>query len=1190
MKTGIVFTVLPQSVWEARPRFSIYTTLRPEADKQGRTLADFPTTANWPTVVRSATFDLYVLASPKPQKVGTCHIQPYGDASKAQRLYSQMLPLSTVVLPPAAEALTDRPIVSYDFERMTDVMTHVYAPLTKGGTNSDLKTIPGLDWWGSQEVMQSLQGLQVDTAPRSAFWDFARYHLPDPAASRSKRIAEADIDDFDRRISDVGNYPALYRMLGLILDVEVELLPNISMPSHGAVGVLPVIRSEHKDAIEFVLPWSLYERFEHNGQTYAHMQGDEPRRRGFYSMDRNNVRLIQYDLDTGVDGLMRAARAEKDVAAGLLSRADVPSTPPALSSPGFSFYDTAVLEELKGSKSREQSLRTMALKMRSAKSDPPTMVVTAADVESGCRVDVFWSRTGQWYSLSEQVLTLTDASGEDHPLAAFGPQEGFVSIATGSTIDPNSATSSLAKSSQRLFFWYGWSHATPWVGNPVGDGGKPMPVAPLVLGARWQVRSRVKSKSIARLRFGDWYKFRSRTADLAGNGWTLEMANALHETVSGLETALTQFLRNDPVPAPVVLAPDPLTLGEKISVVAVGEGRHRTRRMFHPPKTSFDLLVKHGVFDPLSEDESYALVQLAERTEDSKTISFPYTADAIAAGAMATIEGSRSEMSLGSLPFSPGVVREEGDGIELLVSTGAFAAWQRGQRFFVSLPKGESRRFRLRSTIAEADRKLLAFDGGADEPSPLSAPWTEILLVHPSEVPLGKPAHGDHRILDRKRGQTEIAFFDPLLTTHAETTSRVTFEAKWTDAVDDPAEPDWSYRQGSGQIAAQDIDLPASDPMAFSVARSSRRQARLSERRLSAAGAVRVGLFNDHPDSSNSFDFQDTHSHRLIVTPLAHPRHAEFFDAKKVKTLAGNPVEVIVKSTANPPVPKVDYILPTSVRTRTRLKRGQALHRTEGWALRVFLTRDWRADQRLAVIFGSDAAPYSQSAIGLDPLVAAAHDLPPLTPEDLGGDVREHLLPLSDEYEGEAGPHAVSVRFVTFAPLYDPETNLRYVDLVFRPRPFAYLPFVRLVFARYVEHSIKGAELSRAALSHWAQIGGNRSVTTVRLSERETLVRIVADAADDSRPGSRTRYVAHAEFSDYNRGSEYGWMHLDGSEVELQPIRQSGPYVWEGRVRTSAWRLFGRRRIVIRELLDMSAPQCPGEVSSRLIEFEIADL
>jgi hypothetical protein len=1199
VKTSAVFTVLPQPVWGTRPGFSIFTTLTPEADRPGQVLRDFPTARVWPTIIRSSQFTLYLREAGGVKKLGQLVVSPYSGASQAQRIWNDILPDDTAVAPPSPAPLTTARVIGYDFKRMADVVSQVYDPLKSGDTPTTVGQIPGLDWWGTEELLAQLAGRK--TADLSDFWDFARYHLPDKAQSERSTLDDVQPDDFDRRFSEIGNYSSLFRYLGLILDAELHLLPGVTLPSRGAVAVKPELDSSSANPIELLLPWSSYETVKDKGVVYAHMADDPTRRRGFYTLDPQRMRLVQYDLDNGVFGLMKAARTEKDTNEGLLAPFNQSDTPPALTSTGFSVYHQQILPDLNDAPVRAAGFGKGFVR-HDGEPDTSTPVFTSADTEAGCRVDVYWSRTSKWHSLSERRLSFRSKAGTSLALDAFGPSEGSVSLATSSTIDVNSPTGSQPKTSQRLFGWLGWSLVVKRLGAAVDDAGDPGESAPSPT-LRWEVHEKVVPGSLPQLRFGDSYKFRCRSVDIAGNSWPLAAAEALSRGIQHVETAEHRFLRLEPVIAPTILAPDPLTLGETKAVLAVRRGSRVSRRVAHPPSASFDLLEKHGAFDKLSEKEGYRLLELSVQAPvpDTTILRFPYAADPMAKGVSALLEGGGEERELGTVWFKPGLERDEVGGIEILLKAGRFGARVRGRTIVVSLPLGDSRRLRLRSVVAPADRHLLAFDGGGPAPSRSSTPPLDLLLVHPSQRSLAAPRHGNPALLKRSRGDTHVSYVDQGLSAHEPTTSRVTLEAKWTDIFDDPAQPDWTRRDGGGVIAAQDIELDPGEPLAFTAARMFGAASPLLERSRAKMAAPAVGVYKIEPDPANSFDFQDTHSRVITVTPVAHGRHAEFFPTRDATTansappagVQGEPVQLLVRSTANPRQPGIQYILPTLVQSRARPRRREIVQNTSGWALRIYLSRDWRQGQRLALVFGRGPNAGTMSAIGQEPLVKASTPLARLTLAHIDGPGREGLrLPLDDEYEKTGDPkYSAEVDIVHLEPQLDAEKNLRFAEVIIRAQPRAYLPFVRLVLARYAEDSISGAELSRATVAHWAQPAPNRSVSATRVGDGVYSITVLADAADESRPKSRTRFVAHAEYTEYNDWEEYAWAKVEGSEVELQPISHSSHFAWQARVTTPPWRLFGHRRIVISELLELNPGGCAWDgATSRLVAFDILEV
>jgi hypothetical protein len=247
------------------------------------------------------------------------------------------------------------------------------------------------------------------------------------------------------------------------------------------------------------------------------------------------------------------------------------------------------------------------------------------DLLRGYRVDVWDATLGAWHTLSARDRGYLAGGGsfsfsalDSSPLTGFYTDEAVVSTAVTSTADHTAVNPDMFVG-ESLFEWSGWSLATPRPGKSLASNGSSTPVANAdstspELGMTVKVTQ--PAGTLPRLRFGRLYRFRLRTADLAGNGPTLVGVGTSLGT-AGHPTDLTPYLRYDPVPSPVLLQQAPITEGETLTTWVARSHYLETEafapftgptRHVVPPSATAHTVEMHGALDPLPAIDSYALL------------------------------------------------------------------------------------------------------------------------------------------------------------------------------------------------------------------------------------------------------------------------------------------------------------------------------------------------------------------------------------------------------------------------------------------------------------------------------------------------------------------------------------------------------------------------------------------------------
>ena len=234
-------------------------------------------------------------------------------------------------------------------------------------------------------------------------------------------------------------------------------------------------------------------------------------------------------------------------------------------------------------------------------------------------------------------------------------------------------------------------------------------------------------------------------------------------------------------------------------------------------------------------------------------------------------------------------------------------------------------------------------------------PAREMVLVSATQQPLGRP-----RLLELA-AQRGLSATDCRLTgrigVHGASTARVSLLAAWTEPVDRAdAQPPQDSVPGAG--TAGDVPLTSLEPSPV----------QLHE------GGRQVGIYlpeSDeivmNADGHLRHEFHDTRHRVVTYTPRAASRFREYFPAEHGGpfTRDGEPLTVLVPSTAPPPAPQPLYAVPTFSWERQEhgLLRSS---RRSGQSVRIYLSRAWHRSgegEQLGVVLFTGALTAEQRVL-----------------------------------------------------------------------------------------------------------------------------------------------------------------------------------------------------------------------------------
>jgi hypothetical protein len=236
----------------------------------------------------------------------------------------------------------------------------------------------------------------------------------------------------------------------------------------------------------------------------------------------------------------------------------------------------------------------------------------AEDIAQGYRIDVHDSRRGHWFQLCAR-------SGDPKHLNGYGighPQhvvpvpagdEGWVEPVTTQSPETPSGTPEVYLP-ETLFRWNGWSLVANRPGKHLSedgsdslqsDSGNPPPS-----GAAFQVQIDYAATpgTLPALRFTRGYRFRARVVDLAGNSLPFDKnAPFTHASPE------FSYGRLEPLASPVIVPTAPRTAGESLETIVIRSNYNipdavvtPAQRHLAPPSVSIEMAEALGQFDDAS--------------------------------------------------------------------------------------------------------------------------------------------------------------------------------------------------------------------------------------------------------------------------------------------------------------------------------------------------------------------------------------------------------------------------------------------------------------------------------------------------------------------------------------------------------------------------------------------------------------
>jgi hypothetical protein len=681
----VMWTALPNGVANGKLRLSVFVSPRLETNEGGDrpSLSLFPDFLDWPARMAAAQFQVRFGGRPP---VAAVRVEPEGGAA-ARDLYRAMLNAGTYVEPVKLPPLAGRALRSFSVRNVHTHLRQAYQetaldsptviprlsprrlqsqpagrflgqialpPQERAALRSQLDTqrraapdqvlynppVEDLTSARTRIAAATPAGAAVPKATASAqavnFEQVGSFYLADrPARVEIARpLVLAPEMDFHKIVSALGQYPAVLRRIGLVIDLEVPY--DSALAGQTTVEVIPAWTS----TLETTNVTPRTRCIIGPAQFVAQPRPDSDLDNGMLRLDDEaRFEVGQVDVDGAAIKAMNAAEEAQSGDADEEKNAALPS----LRSAGIWIARVNRAHQLATytlPRTEAQNLQLASL----SKSQPGKVEdLYADDVVRGYRIDVLDEEDGQWRSLCArqgQYRFKNDTEGVNKQLTL--EDEGWVSSAAAESTDEDDDDVYVHET---LFTWDGWSMVAPRPMRPLPQKG-----VPAATGSEYGLNARFTPKpgSLPRLRFGHSYRLRARVVDLAGNSLPAELPD------DSLASEAVDYVRHEPIATPVLVPLTDLTKspGETLDRIVIRSyndspdkdekpSAEASERHVAPPKTSESMAEWHGRFDgPAGMQGDAATYQLIVENdgalgdiEPAEQLELPYLPDPLAIGA-----------------------------------------------------------------------------------------------------------------------------------------------------------------------------------------------------------------------------------------------------------------------------------------------------------------------------------------------------------------------------------------------------------------------------------------------------------------------------------------------------------------------------------------------------------------------------
>jgi hypothetical protein len=1192
MRQQVMFTACPRDRVGDGLRLSVFVSPRLDPQDDDQVLGTFPDFLDWPATVAAMSWEVLLNGTPNAAVVDS--------DPPSSTLWTGLFNADTFVRPPEYPDYGSHLWFSYPAANLAGFVEDLYQSIatdfptefphvddlagtgipemahlnTAGGDNRDVLRRNLVNALQEDDARALAPGPLAVAFDSFQLWNF---HQPGNLAIG---VEEPEFD-FHEVVGFCSEHFGLLRRLGLVVDL---IIPEPSIGDGGTTAQLvptwtPQAGDDHVDVRPITRALI---------QPNAFVAGPRPGAPeivdGQLPLEGTSYRAVQVDVDGAVLNLITLARNLHQ--AGQHTSLDTPEheSLPRLRSAGISIVRTGQAQAL------VHRVDTGA-ELHAAREAGDDVVLYAEDLWRGTRYDVL-DDSGQWHSLQYREGDYDFISAP----ATESISEEAVVIETPSSRDEDDpeADEQFLYQGESLMKWEGWSLAAPRPGrtldshDQVTDAPNDPPDGfPLVMNFA------ATPGTLPRLRFGNRYRIRARTVDIAGNSLPPDSTDTTHAT-----DRIT-YGRYEPVPAPYVLGRLFNGPGESVEHVVLRSNFDTppdvaAERHIAPPRTAQRPAEEYGMYDTAAGLDPNGYAGIVAREAES-------FADPNYGGGISQPDPNHADqpvfpvapLPILYLPDPPGrgvsfhretddeilVAFDRGDWpnyvpVRLVVEEGngevsVVEADEEGI-VTVGLPKAERLRVPYSCYVNADDldvsaiwRLMITKAGVTDTQIKewrdlaergrlwMITPFRALTLVHAVRQPLKPAEFAAPGTPGRPAGATH-AFTSVAMTFSRKSTSRVDWRGRWTDLID----------RGTGGGAAAD------DP--FDMDREQWLEVRIPG----------IDIDPDQLPVNQRHEFGDTKRHIVTYRAFATSSFTEYFNAddfpdedRPFTRESSEDIVVDYPSSARPQAPKVLYVVPT----HEWAQGGGGLSLSsegKGGGLRVYLDRPFFGSgvgQLVGVVLApnpntiGDALSSYVTRWGFDP-IRSSGPLPAPAPGP------QHFPIATETGTGVLDENGASVDIAGHEVGFDTDRKLWYCDIQMDAGD-ADWPFVRLALASFQPNSLPGLHISRVILAEFIQLTPDRSASIGLAGgpgSREMQLSFVAPLPSSDAPSTEVTARLERHLPDVD-DELLGWEQVNGgqTDTELEPATGSGDrnVTWTGTLQLPPFNRPGhdRLRVVIEQ-------------------------
>lgn len=488
-------------------------------------------------------------------------------------------------------------------------------------TTPAIRTIPKGPIAMQKSAPEQLVASPMGGTGLAVLHDVSMYHAPRNFALDNKRTKKIPIPkpevDFHRILGYMRDYPRLQRLMGLVIDIEIDMPPG--MPDTGRVMAV-VDYTPSMGATTMRTPKTAYRRATPPGGTWYWLPRPQTEAGSlyngpYYCLDNKAIfDLEQVDLDGQAIKTVEYARSVKGLATKLTQQKALREprdiTPPSTRGTGITLIQHGRALAL-----AKNMIRATEQYNRNVTNTEVTLY--AEDLMRGYRIDI-WDDVGKtWQSVCrrDETYRFPSASGDLKSGITFDDEEGTLTNAATKPVAPPGEEEHDLYVHEGIASWDGWSMVVPRIGryidtedqlSPKPANGTSVAKSEPGLHLYCETAVRVHKGSLPRLRYGRTYRMRARLVDIAGNAakW-----NMLPSFDCASEDLL--YMRWDPIVSPTIaLTKDPVE-AESLERMVIRnyndqeddsvdvETTEVSRRQVLAPLASQETSELHGMFDTM---------------------------------------------------------------------------------------------------------------------------------------------------------------------------------------------------------------------------------------------------------------------------------------------------------------------------------------------------------------------------------------------------------------------------------------------------------------------------------------------------------------------------------------------------------------------------------------------------------------